>query len=236
MKKIYVAFIVLMLCASAKMGLAQVSRSFSNSETYVETVLDAATLNALSQDFSIDRVQRNDDGTFNTRIWLSYLDYDNFLAREIPYSVVQPTRATVTMATNYAEMVNGWNRYPTYSTYLAMMDTFQTRYPNLCKIDTILAATPGGRKVLCAHISNNLNDNMGKPSILYISTMHGDEVVGYYFMLRLIDMLLSNYNTNTRLTNMVNNFDIWICPDMNPDGTYHTSNNGHRSYCRILCS
>ena len=182
MKKIYVALIVLMLCVSAKMGFAQVNNALHNSETYVETVLDAATLNALSHDFSIDRVQRNSDGTFNTRIWLSHKDYDKFLAREIPYTVAQPTRATVTMATNYAEMVNGWNRYPTYSAYLAIMDTFQTRYPNLCKIDTILAATPSGHKILCAHISNNHNDNMGKPSIFYTSTMHGDEVVGYYFM------------------------------------------------------
>ena len=223
MRKFYSILVIALLCVSAEMGFAQVSQTFHNSETYVESVLDAATLQALSQEFSIDRVQRNDDGTFNTRIWLSYLDYDNFLARGIPYTVAQPTRATVTMATNYAEMVNGWNRYPTYNTYLAMMDTFQTRYPSLCKIDTILAATPNSHKILCAHISNNLNDNMGKPSILYISTMHGDEVVGYYFMLRLIDMLLSNYNTNTKITNMVNNFDIWICPDMNPDGTYKTS-------------
>ena len=225
MKRIQLLLFTLLFCFLAGTAYAQDRRTFPNSETYVETVLDATTLNALSQDFSIDRVQRNADGTFNTRIWLSHKDYDNFLALEIPYSVVQPTRATVTMATNYAEMVNGWNRYPTYSTYLAMMDTFQTRYPNLCKIDTILASTPGGRKILCAHISNNLNDNMGKPSIFYTSTMHGDEVVGYYFMLRLIDMLLSNYNTNTRLTNMVNNFDIWICPLHNPDGTYHTSDN-----------
>jgi len=224
MKRIQFLLFTLLFCFLVGTAYAQDRRTFPNSETYVETVLDATTLNALSQEFSIDRVQRNTDGTFNTRIWLSNKDYDNFLAREIPYSVVQPTRATVTMATNYAEMVNGWNRYPTYSTYLAMMDTFQTRYPNLCKIDTILASTPGGRKVLCAHISNNLNNNMGKPSIFYTSTMHGDEVVGYYFMLRLIDMLLSNYNTNTRLTNMVNNFDIWICPLHNPDGTYHTSN------------
>ena len=106
-----------------------------------------------------------------------------------------------------------------------MMDTFQTRYPSLCKIDTILDETPGGHEILCAHISNNLNDNMGKPSLLYISTMHGDEVVGYYYMLRLIDMLLSNYNTNTKITNLVNNIDIWICPLYNPDGTYYTSDN-----------
>ena len=225
MKRIKVVLFTLLLCFSAGMSFAQVEPAFQNSETYLDVVVDSATLQTLSHDFSVDRVRRNADGTFNTRIWLSYLDYDNFLSREIPYSVVQPTRATVTMATTYAQMINGWNRYPTYNTYLAMMDTFQTRYPNLCKIDTILASTPGGRKVLCAHISNNLNDNMGKPSIFYTSTMHGDEVVGYYFMLRLIDMLLSNYNTDTRLTNMVNNFDIWICPLHNPDGTYHTSDN-----------
>ena len=194
-------------------------------ETYVETVLDAATLQSLSHDFSVDKVRRNTDGTFNTRIWLSYRDFDNFQALQIPYTVTQQTRANVQMAQNYEQMTASWNRYPTYSTYLAMMDTFQTRYPSMCAIDTILTATPGGRKILCAHISNNLNDSEGKPSIFYTSTIHGDEVVGYYMMLRLIDYLLTNYNTNTYVTELVNNVDIWICPLHNPDGTYHTSNN-----------
>ena len=225
MKRIKVVLFTLLLCFSAGMSFAQVSRAFPNFQTYVDVVVDSATLQLLSHDFSVDNVKRNADGTFNTRICLSSKDYDNFLSREIPYSIVQPTRADVTMATSYAEMINGWNRYPTYNTYLAMMDTFQTRYPSLCKIDTILDETPGGHEILCAHISNNLNDNMGKPSLLYISTMHGDEVVGYYYMLRLIDMLLSNYNTNTKITNLVNNIDIWICPLYNPDGTYYTSDN-----------
>ena len=234
MKKIISLLILAFLCVSADVGFAQVRHNFQNSETYVDVVVDSATLQSLSHDFSVDRVQRNAEGTFNTRICLSFKDYDNFLAREIPYSVVQPTRASVTMATNYADMTSSWDRYPTYSTYLAMMDTFQTRYPNLCKIDTILASTPGSEpsstpprshSILCAHISNNLNDNMGKPSVFYTSTMHGDEVVGYYYMLRLIDMLLSKYNTDTQITNLVNNVDIWICPLHNPDGTYKTSDN-----------
>ena len=191
--------------------------------TCVETVLDAATLQTLSQEFSIDRVQRNADGTFNTRIWLSYRDFDSFTAKNIPYTTVQQTRASVQMAQNYEEMTTNWNRYPTYNTYLAMMDTFQTRFPNLCKIETILSSTPGGHKILCAHISNNLNDNEGKPSFLYTSTIHGDEVVGYYMMLRLIDYLLTNYGTNTYITDLVNSIDIWICPLHNPDGTYYAS-------------
>jgi hypothetical protein len=194
-------------------------------ETYIETVLDAATLQSLSRDFSVDRVDRNADGTFKTRICLSYRDFNNFVSRNIPYTTVPQTRANVQMAHTYGEMVATWKRYPTYSTYTAMMDTFKTRNPQLCEIDTILAATPGGHKILCAHISNNLNDNGGKPSIFYTSTIHGDEVVGYYFMLRLIDYLLANYNTNPYVTELVNNVDIWICPLHNPDGTYHTSDN-----------
>ena len=191
--------------------------------TYVETVVDATALQTLSQEFSVDKVTRNADGTFNTRICLSYKDFDNFLSKQIPYSTYVPTRASVQMAYNYEAMTANWNRYPTYSTYTAMMDTFRTRYPNLCEIDTILATTLGGHKILCAHISNNLNNNEGKPSIFYTSTIHGDEVVGYYMMLRLIDLLLTNYNTNSYITELVNNVDIWICPLHNPDGTYYTS-------------
>ena len=193
--------------------------------TYVETVVDAATLQELSREFSVDRVKRNTDNTFSTRISLSYKDFDNFLSKQIPYTTHTPTRANVRMASTYEEMTANWNRYPTYSAYTAMMDTFQTRYPQLCKIDTILAATPNNHSILCAHISNNLNDNGGKPSVLYTSTIHGDEVVGYYMMLRLIDMLLTNYNTNTYITELVNNVDIWICPLHNPDGTYFSSDN-----------
>ena len=191
--------------------------------TYVETVVDAATLQELSQEFSVDRVKRNADNTFRTRISLSYKDFDNFLSKQIPYTTYTPTRAIVRMAHDYEEMTANWNRYPTYNAYLAMMDTFQTRYPQLCKIDTILAATPNNHSILCAHISNNLNDNGGKPSAFYSSTIHGDEVVGYHLMLRLIDYLLTNYNTDTYVTNLVNSIDIWICPLHNPDGTYLSS-------------
>ena len=226
MKKNIITLIAVIIAVSAT---AQ-NNQLTYPATYVETVVDAATLQELSREFSVDRVKLNADNSFSTRISLSYKDFDNFLSKQIPYTTYTPTRANVRMAQNYDEMVTNWNRYPTYSTYLALMDTFQTRNPQLCKIDTILAATPDNHSILCAHISNNLNDNEGKPSIFYTSTIHGDEVVGYYMMLRLIDLLLTNYSTDTYITELVNNVDIWICPLHNPDGTYFASddqiNNG----------
>jgi hypothetical protein len=214
----FIAAIIIAIAANAQ------NTTLSYPVSYVETVVDAITLQSLAQEFSVDKVRRNPDGTFNTRICLSFKDFDNFLSKQIPFTTVTQSRASVHMAQNYEQMT-AWNRYPTFSTYLTMMDTFRTRYPNLCEIDTILSQTPDNHKILCAHISNNLNDNEGKPSVLYISTIHGDEVTGYYLMLRLIDYLLSSYNTDSYVTELVNNIDIWICPLHNPDGTYFTSDN-----------
>ena len=216
--------IILITIITTAMAMAQ-NQQLIYPETYIETSLDAATLKTMSKNFSIDKVTRNADGTFNTRIYLSYKDFDNFLSLNIPFTTAPRSRAYVQMAHNYAQMTTDWNRYPTYSTYTAIMDTFRTRYPQLCDIDTILDDTPTHHKILVAHISNKLNDREGKPSVFYTSSIHGDEVVGYYMMLRMIDYLLTNYNTDTFVTELINSTDIWICPLHNPDGTYYSGDN-----------
>src|ERR1039457_6372002 len=55
--------------------------------------------------------------------------------------------------------------------------------------------------------------------------MHGDEIGPYIFMLHLIDSLLSGYGQNSRITNLVNNHQIFINPLANPDGTYAGGDN-----------
>ena len=42
-------------------------------------------------------------------------------------------------------------------------------------------------------------------------------------MLRLIDYLLKNYNSEAAIKNLVDNVDIWINPLANPDGMYYES-------------
>lgn len=117
-----------------------------------------------------------------------------------------------------------WNYYPTYTAYESLMAQFQTNYPGLCNIDTITVLT-SGRKILVARISDNVNVKEDEPQFLYVSSIHGDETTGYISMLHLIDYLLLNYNVLPKVTNLVNNIEIWICPDMNPDGTYYGGNN-----------
>ena len=117
-----------------------------------------------------------------------------------------------------------WDEYPTYEGYVDMMVQFETDHPDLCRVDTI-GTTVDGRKLLVAKVTNNPDEDENEPEFFYTSTMHGDETAGYVLMLRYIDHLLTNYGENDRITNLVDNMEIYINPNANPDGTYASGNN-----------
>jgi hypothetical protein len=116
-----------------------------------------------------------------------------------------------------------WNFYPTYDQYVSYMVGFVSDHPDICRLDTI-GISVQGRLLLAVKISDSVNVSRSKPEFFYTSSMHGDEVTGYVCMLHLIDSLLSNYGTVPRITNLVENYQIYINPLANPDGTYHGGN------------
>ena len=128
----------------------------------------------------------------------------------------------VDMATTLEEM-EAWNRYPTYEVYVAMMQRFADNYPDLCHLDTIGTSIQGRLILSLAITGSALTDNY-RPEFFYSSTMHGDEVTGFYLMLRLCDTLLRSYGTSQDITNLLDRTRICINPLSNPDGTYHGGN------------
>ena len=118
---------------------------------------------------------------------------------------------------------SNWDYYPTYNQYVDMMYAFADSFPNICKVHS-LGTLNSGREILIVNISDNVGQKENEPSFLYTSSMHGDELTGYVLMLRFIDDILNNYNVNSRITNLVNEIDIWINPLANPDGAYAGGN------------
>lgn len=197
---------------------------------YVNAFVDTkAEVNALSHNFSVDNCHFDErNGKYTVRIFLSHHEYGAFAEQNVPFEILTPERppGNNMVATTMEDMAN-WNKYPSYEIYVQMMQDFQTNFPNLCKIDTILAATPCTSRphmLLAAHISNTLGQQTDKPAFFYSSTMHGDEVVGYFMMLHLIDYILNNATTDEEVMNILDNVDLYICPNENPDGTYYSSN------------
>ena len=147
-----------------------------------------------------------------------------FRPRPDAFPPVDEDNATkaITMATTPAQMAN-WDRYPTYSTYVTMMQQWATDYPTLCRLDTI-GTSVNGRLILSMELTANHTDTT-LPQFFYSSTIHGDELTGFVMMLRLIDTLLRGYGNNPQYATLMNTTLICINPLANPDGTYYGGNN-----------
>lgn len=158
-------------------------------------------------------------------------EYDQLL--QLGY---QPNLQTPPSLLTEAKMWDGnratyeWDSYPTYSQYETMMEEFPTsavsgRTCTLMELGTLSS----GRKIMGVRLNNGSPE--GKPKFLYSSTIHGDETTGWILMLRLIDELCTS--TDPRIVNLIDNLDIFIFPNTNPDGTYYRGNNsvtGARRY------
>lgn len=166
---------------------------------------------------SVDRVDGN--------VVTAYANNKEFTAfQKLGYDITLQTPPSMLVK---AEMWDGsnraaydWDQYPTYEAYEAMMYQFATDHPDKCEIIE-LGTLPSNRKILIAHINNGTS--AGKPKFLYTSTIHGDETTGWMLMLRLIDYLLEN-PTLPECANVLENIDLYIGPNTNPDGTYHGGN------------
>lgn len=176
-------------------------------------------MNLLTQIISVDKVKGNE-----VTAYANASEFNKFIELGIDFKVLTaPSLLHNPDLDRNISDINEWDYYPTYEEYVSMMNQFVTDYPNLCELVNI-GNSIEGREILFIHINNNLGEIQNEPEFMYTSTMHGDEVTGYVLMLRYIDYLLQNYGTNSEVTNLVNNIDIWINPLANPDGTYAGGN------------
>lgn len=129
----------------------------------------------------------------------------------------------VPVAMNREEM-RDWDSYPSYSTYITMMNQFALDYPNLCSVESI-GTSVDNREILVAKISDNVANDEAEAKFFYTGQMHGDEIVCSVLFLRLIDYLLVNYGSDAEITNIINNTQIYINPLSNPDGLYTNNDN-----------
>ncbi len=179
---------------------------------------DLQDLAKIAKVISIDNVDGN-----KVTAYANNKQYERFLTLGMETTLLTPP----SMLENYM-MFDGrtraeydWDEYPTYEAYEAMMEEFAATYPEKCTLIE-LGTLNSGRKILLARINDGNPD--GKPKFLYGSTIHGDETTGFIMMLRLIDLLLTQPDL-PEVKNVLDNIDLFVCPNANPDGTYHGGNN-----------
>lgn len=192
-----------------------------NHEVYFKfDISEKSELRTLTNIISIDNVKGN-----TAFAYANETEFREFKMFNYSYIVLtHPSKRTEAKMSSNVEEISDWDVYPTYDAYVNMMYKFQSDYPNICRI-VDAGNSVQGRKILFAVISDNVDQREPEPQFMYTSSMHGDELTGYVLMLRLIDSLLTTYGTDTRITQLIDNVEIWINPLANPDGTYRSGNN-----------
>ena len=211
MKKLFLLSITILL-----------SLSFSFSQEYIFkfNVNNKSEINTLTKQMSIDEVHGNE-----IIAYANAEEFEKFKELGYEYELLpHPGKGkSLTMATTVEQMAN-WDRYPTHDVLLEMMQQLATDYPDICKIEEI-GTSEQGRSVKVLKITDNPDIDENEPEMYYTGQMHGDEIVAYIMFLRLAYHLLENYEKDQRITDLINNVEIWINPLSNPDGTYAGGNN-----------
>jgi hypothetical protein len=107
--------------------------------------------------------------------------------------------------------------YHTFTEITSALQAIEAAYPAICELHSA-GLSNQGRELWFMKISDNVSVEEDEPEFKYISSMHGDEVVGMELCIDLIELLASQYGTDPQITNLVNEVEIWIMPLMNPDG------------------
>jgi hypothetical protein len=215
------------LCYFACLSLSaqssdNLSKAFDDLKNRGEVILrfvnpPAQTLNELSLHMSIDK--RNGDTIV---AYVNDKQFKWFLSQNIPFDIVARHLVKKVADVKTKSTATAWSDYPSYDTYLQMMESFAENYPGLCKLQ-VFGTSVNGRKLMAVKISDNPEEDEAEPVFFYTSTIHGDEGLGYVLLLRLIDSLLVSYDSNPAMHNLIDSTEIWINPLFNPDGFYFGS-------------
>jgi len=107
--------------------------------------------------------------------------------------------------------------FHSYPWMCALLDSIARQHPTITRLDTI-GTSYGGRRILALRITSNPTQEQNKPEILWEGGIHGDEIMGPELCLGLINALTDSYALSSRIQRYVDTREIWVAPNVNPDG------------------
>ena len=98
------------------------------------------------------------------------------------------------------------------------MDDLRDLYPDLISEKYIIGTSVEGREIWAVKVSDNPNQDEVEPKVLFTGLTHAREPLGMMNLFYFIQLLCENYGTDSELTYLVNEREMWFLPVVNPDG------------------
>ncbi|HPR63071.1 MAG TPA: M14 family zinc carboxypeptidase [Thermoanaerobaculia bacterium] len=98
-------------------------------------------------------------------------------------------------------------------------------YPSIVELRVLSDSLYEGHKIYAVKISDHAVLDEDEPVFLMDCQHHAREVMTSEIARDAIEYLTSNYGTDVRVTEWIDNLEIWIVPMVNPDGIEYVFNN-----------
>ncbi len=111
-----------------------------------------------------------------------------------------------------------WNRYYAYAEWTKVMHDIQKQYPRLSSIQSIGRSRMGRDQFLITITAKDTGADTDKPAMWVDGAVHGNEVNGITCSLYIMWYLLTRYDYDRYVHDLVNNCTFYILPGLNVDG------------------
>ncbi|GAA0458106.1 M14 family metallopeptidase [Streptomyces sp. NPDC046215] len=121
-------------------------------------------------------------------------------------------------------------KYHNYKEAMAEIDAGVARYPAIMS-KKVIGKSYEGRDIVAVKISKNVAADESEPEVLFTAHQHAREHLTVEMALYLLKEFGSKYGSDPRVTKMVDSREIWVVPDVNPDGgEYDIATGSYRSW------
>ncbi|MFF8772257.1 M14 family metallopeptidase [Kitasatospora sp. NPDC015120] len=120
--------------------------------------------------------------------------------------------------------------YHNYAEAAADIDAVVAAHPDIMS-KRVIGTSYEGRPIVAVKISDNVGTDENEPEVLFTAHQHAREHLTVEMSLYLLHEFGDKYATDSRIANAVNSREIWIVPDLNPDGgEYDIATGRYRSW------
>ncbi|MEU1387154.1 MULTISPECIES: M14 family zinc carboxypeptidase [unclassified Nonomuraea] len=150
--------------------------------------------------------------------------------RRLGYRVTEAPRPAPPDAVGAFDFPPSDSGYHNYAEMTAEINTLVAAHPGIMSQSTF-GTSYEGRPMRLVKISDNVGTDEAEPEVLFTAHQHAREHLTVEMALYIMHLLADNYGTDARITNLVNTREIWIMPDLNPDGgEYDIASGTYRSW------
>ncbi|PKO23214.1 MAG: carboxypeptidase [Chloroflexi bacterium HGW-Chloroflexi-1] len=122
--------------------------------------------------------------------------------------------------------------YHNYAEMLAAIQAAADAHGDIVRVTTA-GLSLEGRPIPAVKISDDPDlDDPSEPAVLFLALTHAREHLTVEMALAVIELFTAGYGVDPALTNLVNQREIWVLPNVNPDGGEYDVAGGYYLYWR----